>query len=174
MNYKILFICTLIYEINAVELPSYEAKYSYESDEISIEGIREFSKNSNDMSLGFKARNFLASMSFESKFTMKSSLSNEIISSSILKSYFPFFCIDEMISSGFVSENVLTNFPICCFAFGPIFFLSNSNVDFTGNPNSFNSNNCSNPLSISVSTILNFSTLSCDFSKLDNDSSLLF
>ena len=73
MNYKILFICTLIYEINAVELPSYEAKYSYESDEISIEGIREFSKNSSDMSLGFKARNFLASMSFESKFTIEDS-----------------------------------------------------------------------------------------------------
>ena len=115
-----------------------------------------------------------AKFSFESKFTMKSSLSNEIISSSILKSYFPFFCIDEIISSGFVSENVLTNFPICCFAFGPILFLSNSNVDLTGNPNSFNSNNCSNPLSFSVSTILNFSTLSCDFNKLDNDSSFTF
>jgi hypothetical protein len=73
MNYKILFICTLIYEINAVELPSYEAKYSYESDEISIEGIRGFSKNSSDLSLGFKARNFLASMNFKSKFTIEDS-----------------------------------------------------------------------------------------------------
>ena len=104
----------------------------------------------------------------------KSGESDEIISLSILKSYFPSFCIDVMISCGFVSENTFTNLPICCFAFGPIFFLSNSNVGFTGNPNSFNSNNCSKPLSFSVSTILNFSTLSCDFNKFDNDSNFIF
>ena len=55
-----------------------------------------------------------------------------------------------------------------------VLFLSNSNVDLTGKPNSFNSNNCYNPLSFSVSTILNFSTLSCDFNKFDNDSSFTF
>ena len=104
MNYKILFICTLIYEINAVELPSYEAKYSYESDEISIEGIREFSKNSSDMSLGFKARNFLASMSFESKFTIEDS---QVISQNYTISVRPkFINRDQEIAFNYVDQTV--------------------------------------------------------------------
>tara|TARA_X000001036_G_C20662598_1_gene799520 strand:+ start:1104 stop:1784 length:681 start_codon:yes stop_codon:yes gene_type:complete len=73
MNYKILLIFTISLQINAIELPAYEARYSYESDEINIEGIRKFSKNSNDYSIGFNAKNILASMSFESNFSIEAS-----------------------------------------------------------------------------------------------------
>ena len=104
MNYKILFICTLIYEINAIELPSYEAKYSYESDEISIEGIREFSKNLSDLSLGFKARNFLASMSFKSKFIIEDS---QVISQNYIISVRPkFINRDQEIAFNYVDQTV--------------------------------------------------------------------
>jgi hypothetical protein len=73
MNYKIIAILVLSFQINGVELPAYEARYSYESDEINIEGIRKFSKNSNNFKLSFKAKNLLASMSFESIFLIESS-----------------------------------------------------------------------------------------------------
>ena len=73
MKYKLLLIFALAFQINAIELPIYEARYSYESDEINIKGIRKFQKNSNDYSLGFKAKNLLASMSFESNFSIEES-----------------------------------------------------------------------------------------------------
>lgn len=73
MKCKILLILVLSFQINGLELPPYEARYSYESDEINIEGIRRFSKNSNGFSLSFKAKNLLASMGFESSFLIESS-----------------------------------------------------------------------------------------------------
>jgi hypothetical protein len=44
MKYKLLLIFALVIQINAIELPIYEAKYSYESEEINIKGIRKFQK----------------------------------------------------------------------------------------------------------------------------------
>ena len=73
MNYKILLTLALSFQINGVELPAYEARYSYESDEINIEGIRKFSKDPNSFNLSFKAKNLLASMGFESIFLIKNS-----------------------------------------------------------------------------------------------------
>ena len=73
MKYKLLLIFVVSFGINAIEISDYEARYSFESDEINIEGIRKFSKNDNGYSLGFKAKNLLASMSFESRFFIKNS-----------------------------------------------------------------------------------------------------
>ena len=73
MNYKILLTLALSFQINGVELPAYEARYSYESDEINIEGIRKFSKDHNSFNLSFKAKNLLASMGFESIFLIENS-----------------------------------------------------------------------------------------------------
>jgi len=73
MIYKLLLIFALSFQIYAIELPEYVAKYSYESEEINIDGIRKFSKNSNNFTLGFKAKNFLASLNFESSFFVESS-----------------------------------------------------------------------------------------------------
>ena len=73
MKYKLLLIFAFAIQINAIELPIYEARYSYESEEINIKGIRKFQKNSDDYSLGFKAKNLFASMSFESNFSIEES-----------------------------------------------------------------------------------------------------
>jgi len=73
MKYELLLIFAVSFGINAIEISDYEARYSFESDEINIEGIRAFSKNDNGYSLGFKAKNLLASMSFESRFFIKNS-----------------------------------------------------------------------------------------------------
>jgi hypothetical protein len=73
MKYKLLLIFAFAIQINAIELPIYEARYSYESEEINIKGIREFQKNSDDYSLSFKAKNLFASMSFESNFSIEES-----------------------------------------------------------------------------------------------------
>jgi len=73
MKYKLLLIFALVFQINAIELPIYEARYSYESEEINIKGVRKFHKNSDNYSLGFKAKNLLASMSFESNFSIEES-----------------------------------------------------------------------------------------------------
>ena len=73
MKCKILLILALSFQINGLELPPYEARYSYESDEINIEGIRKFSKDPNSFNLSFKAKNLLASMGFESIFLIENS-----------------------------------------------------------------------------------------------------
>jgi hypothetical protein len=73
MKYKLLLIFAFAIQINAIELPIYEARYSYESEEINIKGIRKFQKNLDDYSLSFKAKNLFASMSFESNFSIEES-----------------------------------------------------------------------------------------------------
>ena len=40
MKYKLLLIFALAIQISAIELPIYEARYSYESEEINIKGVR--------------------------------------------------------------------------------------------------------------------------------------
>ena len=73
MRYKLLLIFALSFQIYAIEFPEYVAKYSYESEEINIEGIRKLSKDPNSFNLSFKAKNLLASMGFESIFLIENS-----------------------------------------------------------------------------------------------------
>ena len=66
LNLFILFIT--VFSINAVELPYYEAKYKFESDEINITGIRKFNKNSESYQIEFQASNLFVGMNFLSLF----------------------------------------------------------------------------------------------------------
>ena len=50
------------------DLPLYSAKYNFESDEISITGIRELVKEGEIYELKFSASNLIASLYFSSKF----------------------------------------------------------------------------------------------------------
>ena len=65
MKYKIL-IFPLFYlsYINGYDLSEYEAKYKFESNEISITGIREFKKNQDGYEIRFNASNLIASLFF--------------------------------------------------------------------------------------------------------------
>ena len=47
----------------ATEVTQYKAKYQFDSEEISISGIREFKKNNDGYELKFRASNIVASMS---------------------------------------------------------------------------------------------------------------
>ena len=71
MRYKIL-ILSLFYlsSINGYDLSEYEAKYKFESDEISITGVREFKKNQDGYEISFNASNLLAGLFFSSKFSI--------------------------------------------------------------------------------------------------------
>ena len=71
MKYKIL-IFPLFYlsYINGYDLSEYEAKYKFESDEISITGVREFKKNQDGYEIRFNASNLIASLFFSSKFSI--------------------------------------------------------------------------------------------------------
>ena len=66
LNLFILFVT--VFSIKAVELPYYEAKYKFESDEINITGIRKFDKNSEGYEIEFQASNLFAGMNFSSLF----------------------------------------------------------------------------------------------------------
>tara|TARA_B100000965_G_C19559768_1_gene743924 strand:- start:10 stop:693 length:684 start_codon:yes stop_codon:yes gene_type:complete len=69
MKYKkILFLLFIAININADEVPFYSAKYKFESNEIKIEGVREFKKTQEGYEMTFNASNLLASMNFSSKF----------------------------------------------------------------------------------------------------------
>ena len=82
MKYKVInFLLTIFLSTNVVssEIPPYSAKYNFESEEISISGIREFYKTENGFEMRFKASNLFASLFFLSKFEIKNS---EVISDS--------------------------------------------------------------------------------------------
>ena len=66
LNLIILFVT--IFGVNAFELPYYEAKYKFESDEINITGIRKFNKNSKGYVIEFQASNLIVGMNFSSLF----------------------------------------------------------------------------------------------------------
>ncbi|MDB3952061.1 hypothetical protein N9424_03685 [Gammaproteobacteria bacterium] len=107
MNYKILLTLALSFQINGVELPAYEARYSYESDEINIEGIRKFSKDPNSFNLSFKAKNLLASMGFESIFLIENS---QIISKNyVIKVRPKFVNRDQEIAFNYV-DKIISSF----------------------------------------------------------------
>ena len=52
----------------SADIPSYSAKYNFESEEISITGTRTFKKSNNGYEIRFEASNLLASMYFSSLF----------------------------------------------------------------------------------------------------------
>tara|TARA_Y100000385_G_scaffold166947_1_gene173028 strand:- start:2785 stop:3465 length:681 start_codon:yes stop_codon:yes gene_type:complete len=107
MNYKILLTLALSFQINGVELPAYEARYSYESDEINIEGIRKFSRDPNSFNLSFKAKNLLASMGFESIFLIENS---QIISKNyVIKVRPKFVNRDQEITFNYV-DKIISSF----------------------------------------------------------------
>ena len=56
----------------AAEVPPYSAKYNFESEEISISGVREFYKTEDGYEMKFKASNLFASLFFLSRFKLKS------------------------------------------------------------------------------------------------------
>ena len=56
----------------AFEVPPYSAKYNFESEEISISGVREFYKTEDGYEMKFKASNLFASLFFLSRFKLKS------------------------------------------------------------------------------------------------------
>ena len=66
LNLIILFVT--VFGVNAFELPYYEAKYKFESDEINITGIRKFNKNPEGYEIEFQASNLFAGMNFSSLF----------------------------------------------------------------------------------------------------------
>ena len=80
MKYKVInFLLIIFLSTNVVssEIPPYSAKYNFESEEISITGIREFYKTEKGFEMRFKASNLFASLFFLSKFEIKNS---EVIS----------------------------------------------------------------------------------------------
>ena len=67
MKYKVInFLLIIFLSINVIssEIPSYSAKYNFESEEISISGVREFYKTENGHEMRFKASNLFASLFF--------------------------------------------------------------------------------------------------------------
>ena len=86
MNYKFSIISTLIiFNCVASDIPEYEAKYNFESEEISITGIRQFKRNQNDYEIRFDASNLIASMMFSSKFNIDNDMVDKIIGKIICK-----------------------------------------------------------------------------------------
>ena len=78
MTYKkiciLFFIC---FYVNSNEVSLYSAKYSFQSDDFSVTGVREFLSNENGYELKFNASNLIATLSFSSKFDLKN---EEVIS----------------------------------------------------------------------------------------------
>tara|TARA_Y100000816_G_scaffold19023_1_gene12399 strand:+ start:2101 stop:2781 length:681 start_codon:yes stop_codon:yes gene_type:complete len=68
MKFNLFILFIAIFSVNAVELPFYEAKYKFESDEINITGIRKFNKNSKGYEIEFQASNLFVGMNFSSFF----------------------------------------------------------------------------------------------------------
>ena len=75
MKSKVInFYLIILLSSNAVaaEVPPYSAKYNFESEEISISGVREFYKTEDGYEMKFKASNLFASLFFLSRFKFKS------------------------------------------------------------------------------------------------------
>jgi hypothetical protein len=76
--YKLIPVLLLSLAINA-DVKNYSAEYEFISEEITIAGTRALDINESLSSLSFKAKNLLASMFFESKFTI---IDDKVISNS--------------------------------------------------------------------------------------------
>ena len=69
-NFLIL-IFLVSFSLTGDDVTEYKAKYQFDSDEISITGIREFRKTNDAYELKFKASNFIVSMFFSSVFEIE-------------------------------------------------------------------------------------------------------
>jgi len=76
---NLLLIIFLSTNIVSSEIPPYSAQYNFQSEEISISGVREFYKTENGFEMRFNASNLFASLFFLSKFEIKN---NNVISDS--------------------------------------------------------------------------------------------
>ena len=97
MNYRFLVIGILSISLNANEIEEYTARYAYDTDEISIKGIRKLEKIDGNYILSFKAKNFIAKMDFASKF--------EIIESKLVSESY-----DIKIKPKFINRSQSINF----------------------------------------------------------------
>ncbi len=82
MKSKVInFYLIILLSFNALasEVPPYSAKYNFESEEISISGVREFYKTEDGYEMKFKASNLFASLFFLSRFKLKN---DDVISDS--------------------------------------------------------------------------------------------
>ena len=82
MKFKVInFYLIILLSSNAIssEVPPYIAKYNFESEEISISGVREFYETEDGYEMKFKASNLFASLFFLSKFRFHN---NNVISDS--------------------------------------------------------------------------------------------
>jgi|TARA_B110000967_G_scaffold203575_1_gene244474 hypothetical protein len=70
LKYKFLFLIVISIDISAIEIKDYIARYSFESDEISIEGIRKLATLGDGYELSFKAKNIFAKLEFNSSFVI--------------------------------------------------------------------------------------------------------
>ena len=70
MMYKILLIFFISFSVFSEDVTLYKAKYQFDSEEISITGIREFKKTDDGYELKFRASNIVASMFFSSVFSI--------------------------------------------------------------------------------------------------------
>ena len=68
-NKLILLLISISINFLEAEIPFYSAKYNFESEEISITGTREFTRESEGYEIKFEASNFLANLFFSSKFS---------------------------------------------------------------------------------------------------------
>ena len=79
MKYKFLIIGILSVSLNADDIEEYTARYAYDTEEISIKGIRKLEKIDENYTLSFQAKNLIAKMGFASKFDITG---NELVSKS--------------------------------------------------------------------------------------------
>ena len=61
-NKLILLLISISINFLEAEIPFYSAKYNFESEEISITGTREFTRESEGYEIKFEASNFLANL----------------------------------------------------------------------------------------------------------------
>lgn len=97
MKYRFLLIGILSVSLNANGIQEYTARYAYDTDEISIKGIRKLEKIDENYILSFQAKNLIARMGFASKFEITG---NTLVS----KSY------DIKIKPKFINRDQLINF----------------------------------------------------------------
>lgn len=106
MKFYLFILLVSIFSVNAIELPYYEAKYKFESDEINISGVREFKKNSEGYEIKFQASNLFAGMSFSSLFDIEDS--KVIPKSYDVKIRPKFLDRDQFIEFDYINDEILS------------------------------------------------------------------
>ena len=106
MKFSLFILLVCVFKVNAIELPYYEAKYKFESDEINITGIRIFNKNSEGYEIKFQASNLFVGMNFSSLFHFEDS---KVIPKSYEVKIKPkFLDRDQFIKFDYVNNKILS------------------------------------------------------------------